>query len=41
MAEPDFVPFAVWSVITLALVAVTGIVYRAYSRRKSHETPSS
>jgi uncharacterized protein (DUF2384 family) len=41
MAEPDFVPFAVWSAITLALAAVTGIVYRTYSRRKSHENPPS
>lgn len=41
MAEPDFVSFAVWSVITLALAGVTGIAYRAYSRRKRHETPPS
>lgn len=41
MAEPDFVPFAVWSAITLAIAAVTGIAYRTYSRRKTHETSSS
>jgi hypothetical protein len=41
MAEPDFVPFAVWSVITLAIASVTGIIYRAYSRKKSHATSTS
>jgi len=41
MVETDFVPFAFWSIITAALVAVTGLVYRSYSRRKNHATSTS
>ena len=40
MAEPDFVPFAIWSVVTMALLAVTGLVYRIFLRKKN-EKPSS
>ena len=41
MAETDFVPFVFWSMITAALLAVTGLVYRSYSRRKNNATPTS
>ena len=37
MEEPDVVPFAVWSVITMAIIVVAGLVYRVYVRRKNHE----
>ena len=40
MAEPEVIPFAVWSATTLAIIVVTGLVYRAYSRRKHDETAS-
>ena len=41
MAEPEIVPFVVWSFITLAIVLVTGLVYRTYSRRQNNAESSS
>jgi len=41
MAEPEIVPFAVWSLTTIAIVIVTGLSYRVYSRRKPNAPSSS
>lgn len=41
MAEPEIVPFAVWSLITIVIVIVTGLSYRVYSRRKPNAPSSS
>ena len=40
MAEPQIVPFVIWSMATLAIGLVTGFTYRAYSGRK-HDAKSS
>jgi hypothetical protein len=41
MAEPEIIPFAIWSLTTLAIALVTSIVYRSYLRRKQNaESPS-
>jgi len=40
MAETDLIPFTVWSITTIVIVAVTGISYRIFSRRKRDENPS-
>ena len=39
MAEFDVVSFVTWSIIAGILIAVSGLSYRAY-RRKRNETPS-
>ena len=39
MAEFDVVSFGTWGVITGILIAVSGLSYRAYRRRRN-ETPS-
>ena len=33
--------FAIWCVLTVALMAVTGLAYRAYTRKKRNEISSS
>ena len=33
--------FAIWCILTAALMAVTGLAYRAYMRKKNNEIPSS
>jgi heme/copper-type cytochrome/quinol oxidase subunit 2 len=40
MGEPDFAVFGIWSAITIIVIAITGLVYRAY-RRKQNEASSS
>ena len=40
MEEPDFAVFGVWSAITIIVIVITGLVYRAY-RRKKNEASSS
>ena len=40
MTESDLASFAVWSAITIVLIAVSGYSYRAFLRRKNDETPS-
>jgi uncharacterized membrane protein len=40
MGEPDIVVFGVWSSITIIVIVITGLVYRAY-RRKKNEASSS
>jgi len=39
MAETNFAGFAVWSAITLVVIVITGLVYRAYQRKNA--PPSS
>ncbi len=39
MAEMDFVAFGAWSVITLVVIVITGLVYRKYQRK--HAASSS
>ncbi|HXV66939.1 MAG TPA: hypothetical protein VD731_06935 [Nitrosopumilaceae archaeon] len=41
MAEPEIIPFAVWSIIASIIVVVTGLSYRAFSRRKIDAESSS
>ena len=40
MGEPDIVVFGVWSSVTIIVIVITGLVYRAY-RRKKNEASSS
>jgi len=40
MGEPDIAVFGAWSVITIIVIVITGLVYRAY-RRKKNEASSS
>jgi hypothetical protein len=40
MGEPDFAIFGVWSAITIIVMVITGLSYRAY-RRKQNEASSS
>jgi uncharacterized membrane protein len=40
MGEPDFTIFGMWSAITIIVMVITGLVYRAY-RRKKNEASSS
>jgi len=40
MGEPDIAVFGVWSVITIIVIVITGLVYSAY-RRKKNEASSS
>jgi len=40
MAEADFVAFGAWSVITIVVIVITGLVYRTY-QRKQNATSSS
>ncbi len=40
MSESDFTPLIMWSAITGILIAVSGLSYRAYLRRKKDEKPS-
>ena len=35
MGEPDIAVFGVWSVITIIVIVITGLVYRAYRRTKN------
>lgn len=41
MAEPQIVPFVIWSLATLAIGLVTGFTYRAYSGRKNNANTTS
>lgn len=38
MADTDLVAFAVWSALTAAVMAASALAYRAYLRRRRHET---
>ena len=33
--------FAIWCILTAALIAVTGLTYRAYTRKRRNEISSS
>ncbi len=41
MAEPQIVPFVIWSMATLAIALVTGFAYRAYTGRKNNAKTAS
>lgn len=41
MAEPQLMPFVIWSSATLAIALVAGFVYRIYLRRKNDAKTSS
>lgn len=41
MAEPQIVPFVIWSLATLAIGVITGLTYRVYSSRKHSATSTS
>jgi len=41
MAEPQVIPFVIWSMATLAIALVTGFTYRAFSGRKNNAETSS
>ena len=34
MSEPDFAAFGLWSGLTIAVIVVTGLVYRIYRKKK-------
>jgi len=34
MADTDVIPFVLWSGLTAALMIITGLVYKAYQKRK-------
>ncbi len=40
MAEPDLIPFTVWTITTIVIVAETGKSYLINSMRKRDENPS-
>jgi len=40
MAEVDITAFGVWSIVTLVVIVITGLVYRTY-QRKQNATSSS
>ena len=40
MGEPDVAVFGAWLSITIIVIVITGLVYRAY-RRKKNEASSS
>ena len=40
MAEADFTTFGVWSVITLVVIVITGLVYRTYQRKQNAASSS-
>jgi len=40
MGEPDIAVFGVWSSITIIVIVITGLVYRAYRRKKNEESSS-
>ena len=39
MVEVDITAFGVWSIVTLVVIVITGLVYRKYQRK--HATSSS
>jgi len=40
MVEVDITAFGVWSIVTLVVIVITGLVYRTY-QRKQNATSSS
>ena len=41
MDESTISSFVMWSVVTGIVMVITGLSYRAYSRKKNHEISSS
>ena len=40
MTEADITAFGIWSVITLVVIVITGLVYRTYQRKKNAASSS-
>jgi len=40
MGEPDIAVFGVWSSIAIIVIVITGLVYRAYGRKKNEASSS-
>ena len=40
MAEADITAFGIWSVITLVVIVITGLVYRTYQRKQNAASSS-
>jgi len=40
MTEPDFATFGVWSIVTLVVIVITGLVYRTYQRKQNASSSS-
>ena len=41
MADTEVIPFVLWSGLTAALMVITGLVYKAYQKRKPRLTSSN
>jgi len=41
MAEPQIIPFVIWSMAALAIALVTGFTYRVFLNRKNDAKTSS
>ena len=40
MAEADITAFGIWSVLTLVVIVITGLVYRTYQRKQNAASSS-
>ena len=40
MAEVDIATFGVWSIVTLVVIVITGLVYRTYQRKQNAASSS-
>ena len=40
MSEPDFAVFGLWSGLTIAVIVVTGLVYRIYRKKRNENITS-
>ena len=40
MGEPDIAVFGSWSAITIIVIVITGLVYKAYRRKKNEASTS-
>ena len=40
MSEPNFAAFGLWSGLTIAVIVVTGLVYRIYRKNRNENVTS-
>ncbi|HJN20478.1 MAG TPA: hypothetical protein QGF01_06045 [Candidatus Nitrosopelagicus sp.] len=40
MPEPNFAAFGLWSCLTIAVIVVTGLVYRIYRKNRNENVTS-
>jgi len=40
MVEVDITAFGVWSIVTLVVIVITGLVYRTYQRKQNAASSS-